>query len=74
VTAALYLRAGQSIPSSIANQQINNQTGNIPAVLLTPVSVTASNMEQTVVADGFDTAAQICTGSFASVCQQDGIK
>jgi ABC-type xylose transport system substrate-binding protein len=44
------------------------------ASLLTPVWVTQSNMESTVVKDGFDTASAICAlVTPASLCTTDGI-
>ena len=48
--------------------------GGVPSFLLTPIGVTKANIETTVVKDGFDTAAQICTGSFAALCSAAGIK
>jgi len=48
----------------------NNAVGNkaIPAVLLTPVSVTKANIADTVIADGYDSWADICVGDFAQYC------
>jgi D-xylose transport system substrate-binding protein len=46
----------------------------VPSFLLTPIAVTKANIESTVVADGFDTAAQICTGIYAALCTANGIK
>ena len=46
----------------------------VPSFLLVPIAVTKSNIESTVVADGFDTAAQICTGIYAALCTANGIK
>jgi len=46
----------------------------VPSFLLVPVAVTKANIESTVVADGFDTAAQICTGIYAALCTANGIK
>jgi D-xylose transport system substrate-binding protein len=46
----------------------------VPSFLLVPVAVTKANIESTVVADGFDTAAQICTGTYAALCTAAGIK
>jgi D-xylose transport system substrate-binding protein len=46
----------------------------VPSFLLAPVSVTKSNIESTVVADGFVTAAQICVGRYAALCQSAGIR
>jgi len=47
-----------------------NAGGNkaMPAVLLTPVSVTKANIATTVIADGFDSWADICVGDFAQYC------
>jgi len=47
-----------------------NTAGNakLPAVLLTPVSVTKANIADTVIADGFDSWADICVGDFAQYC------
>jgi D-xylose transport system substrate-binding protein len=45
----------------------------VPSFLLVPVAVTRSNIESTVVKDGFDTAAEICTGTFAALCTKYGI-
>ena len=46
----------------------------VPSFLLQPVAVTRSNMESTVVAQGFDSPALICTGTYAALCTQYGIK
>jgi D-xylose transport system substrate-binding protein len=51
----------------------NNGTADVKSVLLTPVAVTKDNVKSTVVADGFLTAAQICTSQYASACQAAGI-
>src|ERR1700730_7744514 len=50
---ALYLRAGQTAPASLSNGTTQDSTANasVPSVLLTPVWVTAQNMESTVVKD-----------------------
>jgi D-xylose transport system substrate-binding protein len=48
--------------------------GGVPSFLLVPVAVTRSNIESTVVKDGFDAVADICTGSYAALCTQYGIK
>jgi D-xylose transport system substrate-binding protein len=80
VAAALYLRAGMALPAALAQgNTIDHSTNpgkdtavNIPAVLETPLWVTVANMEKTVVADGFDTVADICNG-IASACKKFGI-
>ena len=51
-----------------ATQTVNNGTGDIPSVLLTPVAVTKDNIATTVIKDGFTTKAKICAGAAASKC------
>ena len=77
VALATILLAGQTPPSSLLNgTTVDPADSSItePASLLTPVWVTKANMEPTVVKDGFDTAAQICTIAGASTCSAAGIK
>jgi D-xylose transport system substrate-binding protein len=71
---AVALAQGKSLPSNLVNQHINNGKKSIPSMILTPVAVTKSNIESTVVKDGYWTAAQICTSAFASACKSAGIK
>ncbi|MDR7324939.1 sugar ABC transporter substrate-binding protein [Catenuloplanes niger] len=51
----------------------DNGTAKVTSVLLPPVSVTRANVKDTVVADGFYTAPQLCTGSYAAACHEAGI-
>lgn len=46
----------------------------IQSFLLTPVAVTVDNIQDTVVKDGFYTAAEICTPDFKAACDAAGIK
>src|SRR5580693_3612960 len=76
VTMATILLAGKTPPTSLLNGTTvdpANSSVTEPASLLTPVWVTKANMESTVVADGFDTASQICTIAGASACSAAGI-
>jgi D-xylose transport system substrate-binding protein len=43
------------------------------SVVLTPVSVTKDNVKSTVIADGFQTAKDVCTGAYAAACTTLGI-
>jgi D-xylose transport system substrate-binding protein len=52
---------------------VKNDTKDVPSALLTPVAVTKDNIKDTVVQDGFHTAAQICTSQYAQFCAQAGI-
>ena len=76
VAIATILLAGKTPPSALLNGTTvdpANSSITEPASLLTPVWVTAANMQSTVVADGFDTASQICTIAGQAACSAAGI-
>ncbi|WP_353650566.1 substrate-binding domain-containing protein [Nakamurella sp. A5-74] len=64
--AALAL-AGDSKPTSTTD------TEGVPSTILDPIAVTKDKIKDTVVKDGFYTAAQICTGAAAAACTAAGI-
>jgi D-xylose transport system substrate-binding protein len=72
---ALYLRAGKTPPSSLANGKTTDPTSHrtVKSSLLTPELVTTANMNATVIADNFVPASQLCAGSFAAACTAAGI-
>jgi D-xylose transport system substrate-binding protein len=77
VSLATILLAGDKPPAALLNGSTTdpaNSSITEPASLLTPVWVNKSNMETTVVKDGFDTASAICAIAGASVCTADGIQ
>ena len=77
VAMATILLAGATPPAALLNGKTvdpANSSVTEPASLLTPVWVTKANMESTVVADKFDTAAEICAIAGASTCAANGIK
>ncbi len=45
----------------------------VPATLLEPVVVTKDNIKDTIIADGFYKAADICTAEYADACSKLGI-
>lgn len=55
----------------LATDVVNNGTNDVPSILLTPVSVTADNVAETVIADGFRTWEEICVGEFEQYCPED---
>ncbi|MGH2915193.1 MAG: sugar ABC transporter substrate-binding protein [Solirubrobacteraceae bacterium] len=75
VALAVYLRAGQTPPSSLLNGTTEdiNEHKPVPSVLLTPEWVTPSNMAATVIKDNFVPASQLCAGSYAADCKKAGI-
>jgi D-xylose transport system substrate-binding protein len=76
VSMATILLAKDTVPAALLNGTTTDPADasiTEPASLLTPVWVTASNMESTVVKDGFDTASAICAIAGATLCTKDGI-
>src|SRR3984885_963823 len=72
---ALFLRAGETPPTSLLNGTTKDP-GNgteVPSVLLTPEWVTTQNMNDTVIADKFVEASQLCTSQYADDCKSAGI-
>jgi len=72
---AMYLRAGKTPPSALVNGQVQDTVGKVtvPSVLLIPQWVTSSNMNSTIIADGFVPASQLCTSKYKSACTAAGI-
>jgi D-xylose transport system substrate-binding protein len=67
--SALAIALAKGEPTdALATGSVNNGTNDVPAVLLTPVSVTKDNIKETVIADGFRTWDEICTGKFVKLC------
>jgi len=56
---AVALAQGKPAPSSLTLSKVNNNTMDVPSVLLKPVPVTKDTIKSTVVADGFWTTTQI---------------
>jgi D-xylose transport system substrate-binding protein len=57
--------------SMFVTGSVNNGMNDVPAVLLVPVPVTADNIAETVIADGFRTWEEICVGEFAMYCPEE---
>ena len=63
-----------AVPADMTNgKTVNNGKADIQSVLLTPVAVTKDNIKDTVVKDGFWTAADICTAAVRTACAAAGI-
>jgi D-xylose transport system substrate-binding protein len=69
---AVSLAADGKPPAGLVNAKVNNGKYEIPAVLLTPIVVTADNMNDTIVKSGYASLSAICVGDAAraSLCQQ----
>jgi D-xylose transport system substrate-binding protein len=75
VALALYLRAGQTPPSTLVNGTTTDPQTNtpVPSVLDTPEWVTTANMKQTIVADNFVSTGQLCAAPYTRDCAAAGI-
>jgi D-xylose transport system substrate-binding protein len=72
---ALALRAGEDVTAQTGDFEIigidaegkptADASGGVPYIALTPIAVTADNVLDTVIADGFRTVEEICTGDVA---------
>jgi D-xylose transport system substrate-binding protein len=71
---AFALCSGERPDESKVNGQVNNGKRDVPAILLTPTSVTQGNVSQTVIADHFWSVEQICTADFKDYCRAAGIQ
>lgn len=70
---AFDLLTNASASSLTSGKIVNNGSVDVPSVLLAPVAVTKDKVKTTVIADGFWTKADICTGSYVSACTAAGI-
>lgn len=48
-------------------------TEDVPATLITPLSVTLDNLEQTVIKDGLYEVNEICTPKYQAACEKAGL-
>ena len=74
-TLAIALSKGQKPSESTTVDTAGG--AKIASILLTPVAVTADNIESTVVKDEFygaDSASKICTADYKAACDKYGIK
>ncbi|HMJ35855.1 MAG TPA: substrate-binding domain-containing protein, partial [Baekduia sp.] len=71
---AFDLSQGKTPAASTVNGKTNNGQVDVPSVLLTPVSVTVDNINDTIIKDGFWKASEICTGKYAAACKTAGIQ
>lgn len=71
---AVNLLEGKDI-KSLADTTVTSGSGDkVQAKLLTPVSVTVANINDTVVKDGLWTVADICTADYAAACKKAGLQ
>jgi D-xylose transport system substrate-binding protein len=71
---AVALVQGKSVPGGMVNGKTDNGKMQVPSILLKPVAVTADNVQQTVVKDGFWKPSQICTSAYKAACKKHGVQ
>ena len=67
-------RAGREPPSVATTPDEQRHRGRPVSIIYDPVAVTKDNVKDTIVADGFWTAAEICTGPYKAACTAAGIQ
>jgi D-xylose transport system substrate-binding protein len=68
------LAYGVSVSGALTGgKTVNNNAGNLPAVLVQPLAVTRRTLISTVIADGVWTRADICTNEYATACRSAGL-
>ena len=70
---AIALAEGEEVPQEEVTEEVNNGKAEVPAILLKPIAVTKDNVKSTVVADGFVSASELCTGPYVAACKEAGI-
>jgi D-xylose transport system substrate-binding protein len=70
---AVALGRGEEIDDIATTTMDSPTTEDVPAVLLTPVPVTAETVRQTLVRDGVYTAEEICVPKLRPVCVRAGL-
>ncbi len=71
---AVALVEGEEVPSGLVNGKVNNEVEDVPSVLLEPTAVTKDNIDETIVADEFWSASEICTPAYKKACEEAGIE
>jgi D-xylose transport system substrate-binding protein len=71
---AVALVKGESAPSGLVNGKTDNGQKQVDSILLKPVAVTADNVQDTIVKDGFWKPSEICTKAYAADCKKHGVQ
>jgi D-xylose transport system substrate-binding protein len=70
---AVRLLNGEDIADLAGDSVDSPTTEGIPSALLEPIAVTAENIAETVIADGFYEVSEICTSEYADACADLGL-
>ena len=70
---AVPLAQGKKPPANLTPDPVDNGQKKVPSALLATTEIAKSNIDQTVVKDGFLKALDICTSAYASACKAAGV-
>lgn len=70
---AVALLEGGDAPATTDTGVTQSEYEGVKSYIFDPVVVTQDNVADTVIADGFYSAADICTGDYAAACEAAGI-
>jgi D-xylose transport system substrate-binding protein len=71
---AVHIAKGEDVPASLTPSKEDNGNKQVPTKTLDITAVTKDNVNDTVIKDGYWTAAQVCTAAYASACKAAGIQ
>ena len=72
--ATIAVELVQGKPVTVKTTPVSNGTVDVPSIIYNPVAVTKDNVKSTIVADGYWTPAEICTGPYKAACTAAGIQ
>lgn len=70
---AVALANGDEVPTTSDTGIEQSEYEGVVSYIFDPIVVTKDNVADTIIADGFYTAADICTGEYAEACEAAGI-
>ncbi|WP_300680520.1 substrate-binding domain-containing protein [Nocardioides sp.] len=70
---AVALSKGETPAATTTTGIAQSEYQSVKSYIFTPIVVTKDNVKDTVVKDGFYTAAQICTSDYAAACKAAGL-
>ncbi|MQA73778.1 MAG: substrate-binding domain-containing protein [Solirubrobacterales bacterium] len=71
---AVAVANGEDPPAGLVNGEQDNGTEKVPTVFLETTAVTKDNVKDTIIADDFWSAKEICTQQYAQACKAAGIQ
>jgi D-xylose transport system substrate-binding protein len=71
---AVAVANGDDVPSGIVNGKEDNGTEEVPTAVNKTIPVFKDNVKDTVIADGYWTAKDVCTKQYAQACKDAGIQ